>query len=312
MVSHLSLSTPEAESSAEGLPTSALDPPARDMVVLTPSAPSAPPSDVASSGRKRARRGRSPRGIGIALLPALVVLLVWQALVSAQVMPTLLLPAPGDVLRTFWQDFIVNALGGQTLVPYVVATLVESLVGFALGTLVAMPLGYGIARSRWFARASQPYVAASQALPAAALAPLLALWLGFGLAPIVALCALIIFFPMVVNTVAGLRAVDREVVEAARVDGAGRWQLLRAIEVPLALPTILAGMRTSLTLSITGAVVGEFVIGDRGLGGLLSIARGNNDAALEFATLLMLALLAAALYGVARLSERRFSYLEAE
>ncbi|HEX6818158.1 MAG TPA: ABC transporter permease subunit, partial [Ktedonobacterales bacterium] len=187
----------------------------------------------------------------------------------------------------------------------------ESALGFALGTLVALPLGYGIARSRLVARALQPYLAASQAIPAVALAPLLVLWLGYGVPPVAALCALIVFFPTVVNTIFGLRTLDRDVLDAARVEGAGRLALLRYIELPLALPSILAGIRTSLTLSITGAVVGEFVVGGQGLGGLLNIAGAAFDSPLVFATLLALALLAAGLYGLARLAERRFSYLEA-
>jgi NitT/TauT family transport system permease protein len=107
-----------------------------------------------------------------------------------------------------------------------------------------------------------------------------------------------------------VRTLDREILDAARVDGAGGWAMLRYFELPLALPSILAGMRAGLTLSITGAVVGEFVIGDRGLGGLLTIARGNFNTPLVFATLLTLALLASVFYGIGRLIERRLSYLE--
>ncbi len=129
------------------------------------------------------------------------------------------------------------------------------------------------------------------------------LWLGYGLPPVALLCALIVFFPMVVNTTLGLRQLDRDILNAARVDGAGRWSLLWNIQAPLALPTVLAGLRTSVALSVTGAVVGEFVLGDQGLGGLLTIARGNFDTPLVFATLFTLALLTAALYGCARLVE---------
>jgi NitT/TauT family transport system permease protein len=157
-------------------------------------------------------------------------------------------------------------------------------------------MGYGIARSRLLATAIQPYLAASQALPAVALAPILTLWLGYGLKPIAVLCALIVFFPMVINTAVGITTVDREVIAAARVDGAGFWPMVRYIEAPLAMPIVLAGMRTSLTLSVTGAIVGEFVLGDRGLGGLLEIARGNFDTPLVFATIMMLMVLAMTLY----------------
>lgn len=230
---------------------------------------------------------------------------IWVALTRAGAVAPYLLPAPLEVARAFWQ-----ALASGMLWEYTRTTLVESLTGFALGMLVALPAGYAIAKSRLLARAIEPYLAASQAVPAVALAPLLVLWLGYGLLPVAILCALIVFFPSVVNTALGIRTIDRDVLDAARVDGAGPWAQLRYFEAPLAVPAVLAGMRTSLTLSITGAVVGEFVLGDRGLGGLLTIARGNFDTPLVFATLLTLTLLAAAMYGIARLVERRLSYLE--
>ncbi len=237
---------------------------------------------------------------------AVIVLLIWQALTASGAVSTFLLPTPAEVARSFWSN-LTNGL----LVRYAVPTIEESLLGFALATVVAVPLGYVVARSRLLSHALEPYLAASQALPAVALAPLLALWLPYGLPPVIALCALIVFFPTLVNTTLGLRTLDRDVLDAGRVDGANAWALLRSIELPLALPSILAGMRTSLTLAVTGAVVGEFVVGDQGLGGLLNIARGEFDTALVFAVLLTLALIAAVLYTLARLAERRVSYLEA-
>jgi NitT/TauT family transport system permease protein len=249
-------------------------------------------------------------GHGFEMLPALLLgvtlLILWQVIAQIGLVSSFLLPTPLAVAQAFWRG-----LTDGTLPPYALTTLYESLAGFALGAAVALPLGYGIARSGLIARTLEPYLAASQAVPAVALAPLLVLWLGYGLLPVAALCALIVFFPAVVTTALGIRSLDRDVLDAARVDGAGQWALLRAIELPLALPSVLAGLRTSLTLSITGAVVGEFVVGDQGLGGLLNIARGNFDTPLVFATLVMLALLTAVLYGLARLAEHRLSYLEA-
>ena len=260
---------------------------------------------TASSRRKRPRRSQ---GIVTALSPALVgaaALLLWQFLTQSGAVNAYLVPMPAQVAQAF-----VGALRSGLFFKYGATTLAESLVGFALGVAIALPLGYGIARSRTLAAALEPYMAASQAVPAVALAPLLVLWLPIGLPPVAALCALIVFFPAAINTTLGFRTLDHEVVDAARLDGAGGWALLRSIEAPLALPTILAGLRASLTLSITGAVVGEFVVGDQGMGGLLSIARGNFDPALEFATLIALALMAIALYGVARFIEWYLVYLE--
>jgi NitT/TauT family transport system permease protein len=232
---------------------------------------------------------------GLRLLPALVIglslLAAWQFLSQSGAVANFLLPSPSEVARAFWRGIESGIFWRASR-----TTLQESMTGFALGAAVALPIGYGIARSRLLASALQPYVAASQALPAVALAPILTLWFGYGLKPIAILCALIVFFPMVINTAVGITQLDREIIFAARVDGAGFWPLLWFIEIPLALPFILAGMRTSLTLSITGAIVGEFVLGDRGLGGLLEIARGNFDTPLVFATIVMLMLLAMALY----------------
>ncbi len=188
--------------------------------------------------------------------------------------------------------------------------MLESLLGCALGMAVAIPLGYGISHSRLVASAAQPYLAASQALPIVAIAPLIAIWLSYGLAPEIIICALIVFFPMVITTVLGLRLLDGDIVDAARVAGANRWALLRYIELPLALPSVLAGLRASLTLSVTGAVVGEFVIGGKGLGVLLVVEMQNGNLAAEFATLFTLAGLAALLYGTVRIIERRVSYAE--
>ena len=297
--------------------------------------PPAPPRNVGSDsapnmrdgGRTRAapttgtpRRSARRGGHLLGLLPpltfgafmlALWLLARWQLIQTrGPAAAKLLLPAPTEVLRSFAQIVTDPALRG-----YIGTTVVESLGGCALGALVALPLGYVIARSPLAARAVQPYLAASQALPAVALAPLIALWLGYEVESRMALCALIVFFPLVITTTLGVRTLDRDILDAARVDGASRFALIWQIEAPLALPSILAGLRTSLTLSITGAVVGEFVIGataeSKGLGQLLGQFLNQFDGAGTFATLLVLALLAAVYYGLARLVERRYSYLEA-
>lgn len=264
---------------------------------------------IAPATRAPARRYGVVRAAFVALSPALVgamALLLWQLIVQEGAISAYLLPAPAQVAHSF-----IDALRSGLFLKYGATTLKESLAGFALGAVVALPLGYAIARSRTLAAALEPYLAASQAIPAVALAPLLVIWLDYGIAPIAILCALIVFFPVAVNTTLGFRRLDSDILDAARLDGAGGLALLRHIEAPLALPTILAGLRASLTLSVTGAVVGEFVLSDQGMGGLLTIARGNFDVPLVFATLFALALMATALYGVARLIEWYLVYLEA-
>lgn len=276
------------------------------MPGVTPNAPTTPRT-VAS--RARPQRPGWLASAGAIALPTLVgvaLLLAWQFSTQSGVVSSYLLPTPGAVAQS-----LLFSLQSGILMTASLTTLQESLVGLAIGVVVALPLGYALAHSRWIAAALEPYLAATQAVPAVALAPLLVLWLGYGLAPVAALCALIVFFPMVVNTTLGIRRLDRDVLDAARVDGAMRWTMLWRIEAPLAAPVILAGVRTSVTLSITGAVVGEFVLGGQGLGGQLTVAQGSLDTPLVFATLLTLALLAAALYGCARAVEWLYSRWEA-
>jgi len=305
MKTYVELDNPEFLQPVQPVSSSPPGVPARRVPTPTVALSAIPGTAAVEEATQRRSRGR-----GLGLLPSLALgalaLVAWELVTRLGLVPEFLLPPPLAVLHSLWHGLVDGML-----LDYARTTVVESLAGFALGTAIALPMGYAVARSRLLARALEPYLAASQAVPAVALAPLLVLWLGYGLAPVALLCALIVFFPTVVNTALGLRTIDPEPLDAARVDGAGRWSLLLHMELPLALPSILAGMRTSLTLSVTGAVVGEFVLGDRGLGGLLTIARGNFDTPLVFATLVTLIVLAAALYGVARLVERRLSYLDA-
>ena len=297
----------------------------------TPSGPAVTagtPDDVKAARLTRTRRPRSWAHTVAPLALGALIIAAWQTVTAGGFVSTFLLPEPLTVLRAFWLALTDGcargnvacvggphaawgALANSLLVSSAAITLLESVAGCALGVLVALPLGYAVARSRLIASAVQPYLAASQALPAVAVAPLIALWLGYNLSPVIALCALIVFFPLTITTTLGMRLLDRDVLDAARVDGAGFWSLLWRVELPLALPSILAGLRASLTLSVTGAVVGEWASGGNGLGQLLLLNHEYADPAGEFATLLMLGLLAAALYGVVRLGERRLSYAEA-
>lgn len=226
---------------------------------------------------------------------ALAVLALWE-LASRTVIDPYFLPTPSAIIAR-----AVTSL--PTMLPYFAVTLGEALLGALIGAAVAIPLGYAIAKSRTVARTIEPYTAMSQAIPAVAIAPVLALWLGYGTAPILALCAVMVFFPISLTTTYGLGHIDPDVIAAARLDGAHGWSLLRSIEFPLALPAILTGLRNGLTLAMTGAVVGEFVIGGNGLGQLLTAQQRNNDTEGLFATVAALAVVAIAMYGAVRAVE---------
>lgn len=264
-----------------------------------------------TSGRHAAaeahRAGAGPRAhhhsavLGWLLVPLslLVGLICWQWLVTARNIPAFILPPPGRVATRF-----VAAVADGTWWANTSVTLIESLLGFALGFVVATVLGYLLAHLPLLERLVSPYIAASQALPIVAIAPILLLWLGFGLLPKVIVAAIVVFFPMLINTIGGLRRIDPSLREVALVYGASRWQMFRYVEVPLALPTILGGTRIGFTLAVTGATVAEFMGADRGLGLLLNVSKGLFDTPLLFVALLTLVTIAMLAYGFVALLER--------
>ena len=155
-------------------------------------------------------------------------------------------------------------------------------------------------------RLLSPYLVAAQAVPILALAPLLALWFGPGLTAKVVICALIVFFPVAISTMVGVRSVDARLLELARSLRATRWQVVTTLEIPAALPAIFGGLRVGVTLAVVGAIVGDWTGADRGLGLLVNLARGSLfDIPLLFATLLTIALLGIVLYALVVLVERR-------
>ncbi len=248
----------------------------------------------------RRRRVVSPYARHFVAPAVLTLGLVGLWLLLADGLPAFLLPGPGAVLQKLWAGLV-----GGTLLPYLWTTLVEAVLGCAAGAVVALPLAIVLHRSAWADSATRPFLGATQAIPAIALAPLLVLWVGYGLIPIVLLCALMVFFPILVVASSGLRHVDPHIVDAARIDGAGSWQRLVHVELPLALPWLYAGLRNGFTLSVTGAVVGEMVMGGHGLGQILTVQRDQLDTAGMIATIVVLAAVASAAYILLILLERR-------
>jgi len=212
-----------------------------------------------------------------------------------------ILPAPEVVGARF-----VGAWADGTLEPHAWTTLVEVVLGFVAGATAGLVVGYVIARSRIVERLVSPYLVAAQAVPILALAPLLALWFGPGLLAKVVICGLIVFFPVAIATMVGIRSVDRGLLELAASLRATRRQIATTIEIPAALPSIMGGLRVGATLAVVGAIVGEWAGADKGLGVLVNLARGSLfDYPLLFATLITIALLGIACYVLVVLAERR-------
>lgn len=227
--------------------------------------------------------------------------LAWEAVVRLANFPVFILPPPSLVASRFGQAVLDGSLLRHTLV-----TLQEVILGLCLGAVMASLLGYLLAKSLAFERALSPFIVASQSIPVVAIAPLLIIWFGPGLFSKVLICALIVFFPVLVNTIVGLRSVPDELQELMRSLQATRWQSMSYLEVPAALPVFLGGLRVGATLSVIGAVVGEFVGSDRGLGFLINVGRGQYDTTLVFVAVFTLIGMAMSLYGLVLLLERRF------
>lgn len=229
----------------------------------------------------------------------LVALGAWQVASAQLWLPAYVLPSPARVLAA-WLQVLTNG----ALLRHVSATLSEALIGFGVALVAGSALAYPLAHSATMSRLASPFIATTQALPMIALAPLLVMWFGLGLTSKVIICALIVFFPILVNTESGLRSVDRDLIEASWTMGGSGWQTLRYIEIPLALRPLLAGIRMGLTLAITGAVVGEFVAASAGLGYLMNYGRTLYDAPMVFAASLTMALVAMLGYALVSALER--------
>jgi NitT/TauT family transport system permease protein len=244
--------------------------------------------------------GRSGTILAVAV-GGVLVLVLWQAIVTIGGYPTYILPGPLVVADRF-----VKAWTDGTMAPHALVTIEEIVLGFIAGSAVGLAVGYVLARSRLVNLVLSPYLVAAQSTPVLALAPLLVLWYGPGLTSKVVICGLIVFFPVAISTLVGLRSVDPGLLELGRSLRASRGQLLVTIEIPAALPAVMGGIRIGVTLAVVGAIVGEWVVADKGLGVLINEARGSLfDTPLLFAALLTVAIIGVVLYGLTVLAERR-------
>jgi NitT/TauT family transport system permease protein len=230
----------------------------------------------------------------------IIALGIWEAAILIWKFPAFILPGPGLVAVRFSRALIDGSLFSHFLI-----TLFEVIMGLVIGAGFATILGYLLAKSPASERFLSPYLVASQAIPLVAIAPLMIIWFGPGLFSKILICSLIVFFPILINTIVGIRAVPDTLRDLMRSLHASKWQTLHLLEVPAALPVFLGGLRVGATLSVIGAVVGEFVGSDRGLGFLINVGRGQYDTALVFAAIFTLVALALGLYYAVVLVEKR-------
>jgi NitT/TauT family transport system permease protein len=235
------------------------------------------------------------------LLSLAVFLATWKLVTVIGGYPEFILPAPEVVAER-----AARAIGTGVLWEHTAVTLQEVVLGFAVGAVTAVLAGIALGKSVLIERVLSPYIVAAQAVPILALAPLLDIWFGGGLLARVVICALIVFFPIAIATMVGIRSADPLLVEMLRSIGATGSQRIRLVEVPSALPVIFGGLRVGVTLAVIGAVVAEWAGASTGLGVLINIAnQGLFDTPLMFVALATLAAIGLCFYGLVVLAERR-------
>jgi putative hydroxymethylpyrimidine transport system permease protein len=235
------------------------------------------------------------------LAPAALVALViggWELLAQLGHVEDYLLPAPSEVASALWRD-------RDLLAPDAWVTAREVLLGFALALVVGVAIALILHLSPLLRRAIYPFVVGSQAVPVVVIAPILVIWFGFGITPKLIVIALICFFPVVVNTLDGLDGVDRDQVKMMRTLGASRLDLLRRLELPSSLPFLFSGAKVAVAVAVIGAVFGELVGSDAGLGHAIQVGTAELETARVFAAVLILSVMAVALFGLVALVERR-------
>jgi len=235
------------------------------------------------------------------LLSLLAFLLGWDLLTRFSGIPNFILPSPLSV----WTRFL-KAMSDGSLPRHTAITLTEIVLGLIVGVLFATVVGYMLAKSRSLEKVLSPYLVASQAIPVIAIAPLLVIWLGDGILSKVVICALIVFFPVLVNTIVGVRAVPTALYDLMNSLHASRAQILWKVEAPASLPVFLGGLRIGATLSVIGAIVGELVDAESGLGFLLQLGDFQYDTPMVFVAVFTLIALALMLYGIVRMLENKF------
>ncbi len=220
-------------------------------------------------------------GLRIGLL--VVILAAWQGLTAIGAIKAFYISSPLAIAQQF-----VEWVGDGTIADNAGVTLTEALAGWALGSVLGIVAGLALGRSRLAQRVLEPYIVMLNAIPRLALAPLFIIWFGLGIESKIALIVTVVFFVLLINTYAGAKSVDADLQVLSRALGSSRWQITRYIELPSCLPWIFAGLRLALAYGVAGAIVGEFVASERGLGNLIERRGGLLDVTGQFAALVVL------------------------
>jgi len=246
---------------------------------------------------------KSSRFLSSVLLIALI--LFWEFGIRALKVPRFLVPPFSDVLKALWQGFSAAPLARDGFWFHSGITLVEVLLGFFIGSGVGLALGILISQVRVLEEVLRPYIVAFQSLPKVAIAPLIVMWLGYGISSKVAIVCLLTFFPVLITSITGFHAVDNDRIDLLRSLSATSWQIFTKAKFPSALPYVFAGLEMAAAFSVVGAIVGEFVGAQSGLGVLILQLDAQMDTGGSFAVFIILSLMGVGLSAGLRSVRRR-------
>lgn len=266
-----------------------------EPITTSPEARTVAPEEPPRRRRRFSARSVREQAVVISFYVALVA--VWELVVRAGLVAPYILPAPSMFLGELFGRLPLYA-------EHTMVTMNETLLGFALGSGVGFVLGLLIVYSRTMERIIYPAIIFTQTVPKLALAPLFTVWFGVGMLPKVLITALICLFPVLINTVTGLKSVDPRLRQLMNSVSASRWQLFRMIELPTALPSIFAGLQVGVTLAVVGALVGEWVGADRGLGYLIIYDNSQLRTSAVFASLVCVTVMGIVLFLLVRWLEK--------
>jgi NitT/TauT family transport system permease protein len=267
--------------------------------MTTVAARTTPRTSVEVRERRRARMTKLIPWVST-LLSIVLLVIIWKLVIAIFDVSPFVLPQPEDVLKGVKE--LVNSDGFWTDVR---VTLTETLVGFAIALALGIILGTILGRVVWLEQAARPVIVASQVVPKVALIPLFIIWFGFGMTSKIIIVALLAFFPILLNVILGVRSVDSGHRDVMRSLNASRWETFRRLEYPSTLPYILAGMEVGIVFAVVGAIVGEYLGGDQGLGYRIVTSLNNLQAETLFAVILVLTLFGFLLY-LAVIALKRF------
>lgn len=267
--------------------------------------PTFDPTDESQSGAFRSFAKRS-RELVLPIVVFLLLMSVWETLIHTFKVPGFILPPPSAIAKTFFHGFITGAF-----LPDLAVTATEAIGGFLIGSVIGVFLAAIIVLFPLAERIIYPYVVALQTVPKVAIAPLFVVWFGFGMASKLIVVVLVSLFPVLVNMVAGLRAIDQDRLDLLGALSASKWQIFWHLRFPNSLPFLFAGLNTAVVLSVIGAIVGEFVGSSKGIGFRILQANYALDIAGVFSLFAVLSMLGLSMYGTLRFIESKVVFWSA-